>query len=103
MTNTKVKVIDLLRKNEEHYVFNSLSIKAIHEKYDTEIWVSEDSTYLDELDVGVKVNHVQVKRSKTYNWIISSFNLSKLILQNIGENTKIIVLSATPIQYTLIS
>ncbi|BDS26527.1 hypothetical protein KAM576c_31460 [Enterobacter asburiae] len=55
MSRAEVAIIDLLRKKEEHYVFNSLTIKAISEENKATIWLSDDATLISELNSDVKV------------------------------------------------
>ncbi|MCM5694598.1 MULTISPECIES: hypothetical protein [unclassified Leclercia] len=81
MSTAEVAIIDLLRKNEEHYVFNSLTIKAISEVNKTTVWLSDDATLIDELKSDVKVNKINVMRTKLYFWLYSTFHLAIILFK----------------------
>lgn len=103
MSTAEVAIIDLLRKNEEHYVFNSLTIKAISEVNKTTVWLSDDATLIDELKSDVKVNKINVMRTKLYFWLYSTFHLAIILLKLPKKISSVFILSATPLQYTILS
>lgn len=103
MSRAEVAIIDLLRKNEEHYVFNSLTIKAISEETNASVWLSDDATLIDELMSDVKVNKINVMRTKLYFWLYSTLHLAIILLKLPKTISSVFILSATPLQYTILS
>lgn len=103
MSRTEVAIIDLLRKNEEHYVFNSLTIKAISEGSNARVWLSDDATLIDELMSDVKVNKINVMRTKLYFWLYSTLHLAIILLKLPKTISSVFILSATPLQYAILS
>ncbi|EOZ4637472.1 hypothetical protein ACQRKX_000387 [Enterobacter cloacae] len=103
MSRAEVAIIDLLRKNEEHYVFNSLTIKAISEENNASVWLSDDATLIDELMSDVKVNKINVTRTKLYFWLYSTLHLAIILLKLPKTISSVFILSATPLQYAILS
>ena len=103
MSRAEVAIIDLLRKKEEHYVFNSLTIKAISEENKATIWLSDDATLISELNSDVKVNKINILRTKLYLWLYSTLHLAVILLKLPKTLSSVFVLSATPLQYALLS
>ncbi|WP_318503678.1 glycosyltransferase family protein [Photobacterium leiognathi] len=91
-------IIDLIRKNNEHHVFNSETIKAI------ESITNESYYYLDGSSSSIEfiknkdnLTNVKVSNTKVYLWILSIFKLIQLLFKHKKDN--IIILSATPLHY----
>lgn len=103
MSRAEVAIIDLLRKKEEHYVFNSLTIKAISEENKAIIWLSDDATLISELNSDIKVNKINILRTKLYLWLYSTLHLAVILLKLPKTLSSVFVLSATPLQYALLS
>lgn len=103
MSNADVAIIDLIRKKEEHYVFNYLTIKAIGESFNVQAWLSDDATFLHELNPTIKVNRINIIRTKLYLWLTSTLQLISIIFKLPKQTRKVIVLSATPFQYAILS
>lgn len=95
-------IIDLIRKKNEHHVFNFETIKAlscldIH----TEYFLDKESSAIEAIKTNQYINKVDVKSSKFYSWVTSTILLLKILFSYRADNVKFILLSATPFQYKI--
>lgn len=104
MQTEKVIVVDLIRKKEEHQVFNNLTLKALSSVMKhIDCFLSEDSVLLDDIPKNIHVRKVKVARTKFYFWIKSTYYTAKILITNYLSKQKIIFLSATPVHYLFLS
>lgn len=96
-------IIDLIRKKNEHHVFNSEMIKNfITLDKSNEFILDENSSSIELIDKK-NLRCINVKKSKFYYWIESSLLLINLFLSKRYSNSKFFLLSATPFQYLICS
>lgn len=94
-------VIDLIRKKNEHHVFNYETIKAIDSLEKNSVYhIDEYSSAIDAAKNGYVVKY-NVKSNKVYLWLLSSILMLKILFSARKSEEKILVLSATPLQYKL--
>lgn len=100
-------VIDLIRKGNEHHVFNFETIKVLAElELESVFYLDKDSSAIEVVKKNQCLNKVSVKKNKFYFWILSSVFLLKIFYLYRKAEGKFILLSATPLQYyicTLVS
>lgn len=102
MSRSKVAIIDLIRRKEEHYTFNFITINSLINLYDrAECWLSADVSYLDDIKDKAKINKLSIRNSKFYYWVVSSLRLSSLLFKL--NKTPVFLLSLTPLQYLITS
>lgn len=100
MKTDSLVVIDLIRKKEEHYVFNNVTIKALSTLAKSiDFYLSNDSALLDDMPNNIITHKVKVEKAKFYFWIKSSYKTLCILIKN---KNKTIFLSATPLQYLLL-
>lgn len=100
----KIVAVDLIRKKEEHYVFNKLTLNALASiTKEIDFYLSDDSALLDEFRGNISVHKMKVVRTKFYFWIKSTLNTAKILIKNRHYKKKIIFLSATPLHYLFLS
>lgn len=93
-------IVDLIRPHNEHHVFNSETISAIESIYDKNTYyIDKNSTAIDFINKKSRIYKITVKKSKVYSWIWSTFLLLYILFKNRRE--KLILLSATPLQYKI--
>lgn len=97
-------IIDLIRKKNEHHVFNFETIKSLN-KLDKECvyFLDRKSSSIDAITDKKNLHKVNVKSSKLYFWLNSTLELLKIIIKYKGKSNKFILLSATPLQYQVCS
>lgn len=95
-------IIDLIRKKNEHHVFNSETIKALESiTTDNHYYLDVNSSSMDFIHNKKNITNINVNSSKLYFWLHSSLMLIRILLSNKGNN--IILLSSTPLQYLICS
>ncbi|MCD1124786.1 hypothetical protein LPW36_01845 [Jinshanibacter sp. LJY008] len=99
-------IVDILRQNDEHNVFNSKAITALLSTSTiTEVWLTKNSTcnVLLDREINVKKRNVRSFGSKFYYWFISSFITVYILFRAYFRKESVLFLSATPLHYYIIS
>lgn len=100
MKTDSLVIVDLIRKKEEHYVFNNITIKALSTLAKSiDFYLSNDSALLDDMPDNIVTHKVMVEKTKFYFWVKSSYKALSVLIKN---KNKAIFLSATPLQYLLL-
>lgn len=95
-------IIDLIRKKNEHHVFNSETIKALESiTTNNHYYLDVNSSSMDFIHNKKNITNINVNSSKLYFWLHSSLMLIRILLSNKSNN--IILLSSTPLQYLICS
>lgn len=95
-------IIDLIRKNNEHHVFNSETTKALESlTNDNYYYLDDSSSSIEFIKNKDNLTYVKVSNTKIYFWISSTFKLIQLLFKHKRDN--IIILSATPLHYLVCS
>ncbi|NVH52661.1 hypothetical protein HU985_17305 [Photobacterium damselae subsp. damselae] len=95
-------IIDLIRKKNEHHVFNSEIIKIFESINHNIYYLDKESSSRSIIKKKSKIYDVDINSSRWYFWVISTILLLKIISTE-GKDKSYILLSATPIQYFLLS
>lgn len=97
-------VIDLIRKNNEHHVFNFETVSSIcYWEPDSVFYLDSNSSSIGAVKNHEKIKYLEVKQGKRYFWIISILWLVKILLSNIKDKQRVVLLSATPLMYMVCS
>lgn len=95
-------IIDLIRKGNEHHVFNFETIKALSElDFESVYFLEKDSSAIQAVTDGKEIKKINIKGGKFYFWFESTINLLKIFFLYRKKQAKFILLSATPLQYYL--
>lgn len=91
-------IIDLIRKNNEHHVFNSETTKALESITDENYYYLDNkSSSIEFIENKDNLTKIRVSNNKFYLWILSTFKLIKLLFKH--RKDSVIILSATPLHY----
>ncbi|MCR9636265.1 hypothetical protein NB491_09785 [Vibrio alginolyticus] len=95
-------VVDLIRKENEHHVFNSEMVKYFDSCGECLFYLDEKSSSISNIKEDSKVKKIHVKCSQAYFWVFSNLLLFSILIKN-GREKHYAFLSATPLQYILLS
>ncbi|MEZ8157354.1 hypothetical protein AB6C54_10290 [Vibrio splendidus] len=95
-------IVDFIRRNNEHHVFNSEIVKYFDLLDDVIFYLDANSSSIEKIKDKNNVKLLNVENSKYYLWIKSNILLAQVLL-TYGKRSTYTFLSATPLQYVILA
>lgn len=95
-------IVDLIRRNNEHHVFNSEIVKYFDLLGGAIFFLDKNASSAECVKDQNNVKLIDVKATKFYLWFASNILLAKILFTS-GKGSTYTFLSSTPLQYIILS